>query len=92
MAESRITIIKSDYLEVSEVVMFSLLIPALLLQLNGVTDCNNAPQLADRLLQEAARLGIQVMQGNPELPGKDASYRAMHGRPGIILIWIILLR
>jgi len=66
--------------------MFSLLIPALLLQLNGVTDCNNAPQLAEHLLKEASRLGIQVIQGAPELPGKDASYRAMHGRPGIILI------
>ena len=66
--------------------MFSLLILALLLQLNGVTDCNNAPQLAEHLLKEASRLGIQVIQGNTELPGKDASYRAMHGRPGIILI------
>ena len=46
--------------------MFSLLIPALLLQLNGVTDCNNAPQLAERLLKEASRLGIQVIQGAPE--------------------------
>ena len=64
--------------------MISLLI--LLLQLNSISDCNNAPQLADRLLQEAARLGIQVIQGNPELPGKDASYRAIHSRPGIILI------
>ena len=68
------------------ILMLSLLITTLLLQLNSSSDCNNAPQLADRLLQEAARLGIQVMQGNPELPGKDASYRAMHGRPGIILI------
>lgn len=66
--------------------MLSLLITTLLLQLSSSTDCNNAPQLAERLLQEASRLGIQVIQGVPELPGKDASYRAMHGRPGIILI------
>lgn len=66
--------------------MLSLLITTLLLQLNGITDCNIAPQLAERLLQEASRLGIQVIQDVPELPGKDASYRAIHGRPGVILI------
>ena len=66
--------------------MLSLLITTLLLQLSSSTDCNNAPQLTERLLQEVSRLGIQVIQGVPELPGKDASYRAIHGRPGIILI------
>ncbi len=66
--------------------MLSLLITTLLLQLSSSTDCNNAPQLSERLLQEASRLGVQVIQGVPELPGKDASYRAIHGRPGVILI------
>ena len=30
------------------------------------------------------RLGVQVIAGPPELPGKDASYRAGHGRLGTI--------
>jgi len=64
--------------------------PVLLLQAGisgtGSTDCNNAPQLADRLLGEATRLGIQVFQGPAELAGKDASYRALHGRPGTITL------
>jgi hypothetical protein len=64
--------------------------PVLLLQtgIGGTssTDCNNAPQLADRLLGEATRLGIQVFQGPAELAGKDASYRALHGRPGTITL------
>jgi len=64
--------------------------PVLLLQAGisgtGTTDCNNAPQLADRLLGEATRLGIQVFQGPAELAGKDASYRALHGRPGTITL------
>ena len=48
--------------------------------------CQQDPALADALLQEGQRLGITVRRGEPELPGKDASYRAEPGRLGTIMI------
>ena len=48
--------------------------------------CLDDPALADLLLAEGRRLGIVVKTGQPELPGKDASYRAEPGRLGTIMI------
>ena len=48
--------------------------------------CQDDPALADLLLTEGRRLGIVVKAGQPELPGKDASYRAEPGRLGTITI------
>ena len=48
--------------------------------------CREDPGLADLLLAEGSRLGIVVKAGQPELPGKDASYRAEPGRLGTIMI------
>ena len=48
--------------------------------------CQQDPALADALLDEGRRLGITVRRGEPELPGKDASYRAEPGRLGTITI------
>ena len=48
--------------------------------------CQDDPALADLLLAEGGRLGIVVKAGQPGLPGKDASYRAEHGRLGTITI------
>ena len=48
--------------------------------------CQQDPGLADALLDEGRRLGITVRRGEPELPGKDASYRAEPGRLGTITI------
>jgi hypothetical protein len=48
--------------------------------------CASNPGLADALLREGQRLGISVVSGEPELPGKDASYRAEHGRLGTITL------
>ena len=48
--------------------------------------CQDDPALADLLLAEGRRLGIVVKTGLPELPGKDASYRAEPGRLGTITI------
>ena len=42
--------------------------------------------MADLLLAEGRRLGITVKAGQPELPGKDATYRAEPGRLGPITI------
>ena len=46
--------------------------------------CGEDPGLVDLLLAEGSRLGIVVKAGQPELPGKDASYRAEPGRLGTI--------
>jgi len=46
--------------------------------------CSANPAIAEELLREGQRLGVQVIAGPPELPGKDASYRAEHGRLGTI--------
>lgn len=55
--------------------------------LAGISDnCTNNPDYAQRLLLAGRRLGIAVRQGSPELEGKDASYRAFPGRPGVIVI------
>ena len=48
--------------------------------------CQDNPALADRLLAEGRRLGITVETGQPELQGKDATYRAESGRLGSITI------
>ena len=48
--------------------------------------CQDNPALADLLLAEGRRLGIVAKTGLPELPGKDASYRAEPGRLGTIMI------
>ena len=48
--------------------------------------CQDNPALADRLLAEGSRLGITVKTGQPELQGKDATYRAESGRLGSITI------
>ena len=48
--------------------------------------CQDDPALADLLLTEGRRLGITVRAGQPELPGKDATYRAENGRLGLITI------
>ena len=48
--------------------------------------CQDDPALADLVLAEGRRLGIVLKTGLPELPGKDASYRAEPGRLGTITI------
>ena len=48
--------------------------------------CQENPGLGDALLAEGQRLGIVVKAGQPELPGKDATYRAEPGRLGSITI------
>ena len=48
--------------------------------------CQQDPALGDALLKEGRRLGITLRWGEPELPGKDASYRAEHGRLGTIML------
>ena len=48
--------------------------------------CREDPGLADGLLAEGRRLGITVETGQPELQGKDATYRAESGRLGSITI------
>ena len=48
--------------------------------------CQDNPALAERLLAEGRRLGITVKAGQPELKGKDATYRAESGRLGAITI------
>ena len=44
--------------------------------------CQQDPALGDALLMEGRRLGITVRRGEPELPGRDASYRAEPGAVG----------
>ena len=48
--------------------------------------CSADPQLSDALLIQGQRLGIRIVAGPPELAGKDASYRAEHGRLGTIVL------
>ena len=48
--------------------------------------CQDDPALADLLLAEGRRLGITMKAGQPELLGKDATYRAESGRLGSITI------
>ena len=48
--------------------------------------CQDDPALADLLLAEGRRLGVMVKAGQPELSGKDATYRAEPGRLGPITI------
>ena len=51
----------------------------------GIT-CDQDPSLDQDLLVEGQRLGIKVISGTPQLQGKDATYRAEHGRLGMITL------
>ena len=51
----------------------------------GLT-CSADPTIADALLRQGQRLGIAVVAGPPELPGRHASYRALPGRLGTITL------
>lgn len=46
--------------------------------------CTANPNLADALLLQAQRIGVSIRASSPELPGKDATYRAEPGRLGTI--------
>ncbi|WP_186500851.1 hypothetical protein [Synechococcus sp. A15-60] len=48
--------------------------------------CTQDPALDKSLLSEGRRLGVAVKAGEPELPGKDATYRAEPGRLGTITL------
>ena len=48
--------------------------------------CKQNPKLDQALLLEGQRLGVRVVAGEPELAGKDATYRAEHGRLGTITL------
>ena len=48
--------------------------------------CTQDPALDESLLSEGRRLGVAVKAGEPELPGKDATYRAEPGRLGTITL------
>ena len=48
--------------------------------------CSDDPNLAEALLVQGKRLGVVILSGPPELAGKDASYRAEHGRLGTIML------
>ena len=48
--------------------------------------CHDDPNLVDALLLQAQRIGVAVRAGSPELPGKDATYRAEPGRLGTITL------
>ena len=48
--------------------------------------CQQDPSIDQELLQEGQRLGVTVVPGEPELPGKDATYRAEHGHLGKITL------
>ncbi len=51
----------------------------------GIT-CDQDPSIYNSLLLEGQRLGIKVVSGTPEMEGKDATYRAEHGRLGMITL------
>ena len=48
--------------------------------------CKQNPKLDQALLLEGQRLGVRFVAGEPELAGKDATYRAEHGRLGTITL------
>ena len=48
--------------------------------------CSQKPELAESLLRQGQRLGLLVRKGKPEMAGKDATYRAEHGRLGTITL------
>ncbi len=48
--------------------------------------CSQKPELAESLLRQGQRLGLLVRKGKPEMVGKDATYRAEHGRLGTITL------
>ena len=50
------------------------------------TTCHQDPSIDQELLREGQRLGVTVVPGEPELPGKDATYRAEHGHLGTITL------
>ena len=59
----------------------------LLAQDFGDTDlCTDQPDLVDQILFKGKQLGVEIIQGLPKLPGKDATYEAFYNRLGIITV------
>ncbi len=52
----------------------------------GNIKCTDDHDIADKLLITGQRLGVNVVSGLPKLPGKDATYEALHGRLGTITL------
>ncbi len=54
--------------------------------LSNVLKCSDQPDLAERLISTGRELGVRVLIGKPLLDGKDATYEALPGRLGTIII------
>lgn len=50
----------------------------------GLTTCEQNPSIDNSLLREGRRLGVMLVIGEPQIPGKDATYAAEPGRLGVI--------
>ena len=48
--------------------------------------CSDNPALAHKLISQGRMLGVQVINGVPEIQGKDATYKARYGKPGVITV------
>ncbi len=48
--------------------------------------CDQYPDLANDILLLGDKLGVNVVEGKPLLPGKDATYEAFRGRIGKITV------
>ena len=48
--------------------------------------CRENPSLSEGLIREGYKMGVKIRSGEPELAGKDASYRATPNELGIITI------
>ncbi len=64
----------------SEIILFERTIPS------NKRLCSNNPNLANKLISEGSRIGVKFVTGTPEMPGKDATYRALRGKLGTITI------
>ena len=48
--------------------------------------CSDFPGIAKDIIATGTDLGVHVKQGMPLIPGKDATYEALHGKLGTIII------
>ncbi len=48
--------------------------------------CTDDPWLSDEIMKVGYQLGVKTFIGEPELPNKDATYKALHGQLGILTL------
>ncbi len=55
-------------------------------QFESNENCDNRPDLVSELLKVGRQMGVTILEGEPKMANKDATYEARYGRIGVITV------